>query len=57
MVSYFSNSSSSSIHKDTNLLYLPLSLSLTLKVLTYPLILGNFKTNGLMTLSKYPIKH
>ena len=55
MVSYFSNSSSSSIHKDINLLYLPLSL--TLKVLTYPLILGNFKTNGLMTLSKYPIKH
>ena len=31
--------------------------SLTLNVLTYPLILGVIKTNGLMVLSKYPIKY
>ena len=32
-------------------------LSLTLNVLTYPLILGKTKTNGLITLSRYPIKY
>ena len=31
--------------------------SLTLNVLTYPLILGIIKSNGLIALSKYPIKY
>ena len=57
IVLYFSNSFSSSIQKDINLLFLFLSPSLTSYVLTYPLILGNIKTNGLITLSKYPIKY
>ena len=30
---------------------------LALKVLRYPLILGNIKTNGLIISSKYPIKY
>ena len=30
---------------------------LTLKVLRYPLILGNIKTNGVIISSKYPIKY
>ena len=30
---------------------------LNLIALTYPLFLGNIKTNGLITLSKDPIKH
>ena len=47
MVLYFSDSFSSSIRKDINLLFL------SLKVLTYPLILGNIKTNVLTTSSKY----
>ena len=34
-----------------------LSHSLTLNVLTYPPILGIIKTNGLIALSKYPIKY
>ena len=33
------------------------SLSLTLKVLACLIILGNTKTNGFITLSKYPIKY
>ena len=53
MVLYFSNSFSLSIWKEINLLL----LSFTLNVLTYPLILGNSKTNGLTTLSKYTIKY
>ena len=36
---------------------LSLSPSLTLNVLTYALILGIIKTNGLISLSKYPIKY
>ena len=51
MVLYFSNSLSSSIGKDIDLPFL------SLKILIYLLILGNFKTNGLITSSKYPIKH
>ena len=50
---YFSNSFSSSIQKDINLLF----PSLILNVLTYPLILGIIKTNGLIVLSKYQIKY
>ena len=57
MALYFSNSFSSSIRKDINLLFLFLSPSLTLNVLTYPLILGIIKTNGPMALSKYPIQY
>ena len=53
---YFSNSFLSSIQKDINLLFLSLSPSLTLNVLTYQIILGIIKTNGLIVLSKYPIK-
>ena len=41
------------MRKDINLLF----PSLTLNVLAYPLILGIFKTNGLMVLSRYPIKY
>ena len=52
MVLYVSNSFSSSIEKSINLLILSLSLSLT-----YPLILSNIKTNGFVTLSKYPSKY
>ena len=40
MVLYFFNSLSSTMLKEMNLLILPL------KVLTYPSILGNIKTNG-----------
>ena len=51
MVFYFSNRFSSSICKDINILVF------SLKVLRYPLILGNIKTNGRITSSKYPIKY
>ena len=54
---YFSNSYSSSIQKDIDLLFLFLSPSLTLNVLTYPLILGIIKTDGLIALYKSPIKY
>ena len=54
---YFSNSLSSFVRKNINLLFLCLSASVTLNVLTYPLILGIIKTNGLLTLYKYPIKY
>ena len=51
---YFSNSFSSSLQKDINLL----SSSLNLNILTYPLILGIIKTNGLIALSNFiPIKY
>ena len=40
-----------------NLLFLSLSLSLTLNVFTYSLILGIIKTNGLIALPKYLIKY
>ena len=50
---YFSNSYSSFIGEDINFLF----LSLPLKNLTYPLILGNIKTNGLINLSKYPTEY
>ena len=43
--------------KDINLLFLSLSPSLTFNVVTYPLILGNIRFNGLITVSKYPIKY
>ena len=54
---HFSNSLSLTIGKDINLLFSSLSPSLTLNVSTHPLILGNIKTNGLITLAKYPIKY
>ena len=54
MILYSSNSFSSSIGRDINLLFLS---SLTLNILTYLLILGNARANGLITLSKYPIKY
>ena len=57
MVSNIFNGSSSFIRKDINLLFLFLSLPLSSNVLTYPLILGNIKTNDLITSSDYPIKH
>ena len=56
MVLYFSNIFPSYIKKDVSFLLLSLSPPLTLKVLTNPLILGNTKTNDLVTLSKYSIK-
>ena len=56
MVLYFCNSLSLSIQKDINLLSLFLSLLLSLKVLTYPLILGNIRNNGHVASSKYPVK-
>ena len=57
MVLYFYKSLSS-ICEGINLLFLLLSLSpsLSLKVLTYPIILGNIKFNGLVTFI-YPIKY
>ena len=48
----FCNSFSSSVRKNINLL----CPSLTLNVLKYRLVLGIIKTNGLMVLSKHPIK-
>ena len=57
MVLYFSNIFPSYIKKDVSFLLLSLSPPLTLKVLTNPLILGNTKTNDLVTLSKYSIKY
>ena len=44
--------------EDISLLFLFLSLppSLSLKFLTYPIILGNIKTNGVITYN-YPIKY
>ena len=41
-----------SICKDINIY-----LFFSLKVLTYPVILGYIKTNGLKTSSKYPLKY
>ena len=49
----FSSSKASHRQKGINLLF----PSLTLNVLTYPLILGIIKTIGLIALSKYPIKN
>ena len=51
IILYCSYSLSSSIWKDINVLLL------SLKILTYPLLLGSIKTNGLTTSSKYPIKY
>ena len=48
MVLYFSNNFSSSTHKD---------IFFSLKGLTYLLILGNIKANGLITSFKYAIKY
>ena len=48
MVLYFSNNFSSSTYKD---------IFFSLKGLTYLLILGNIKANGLITPSKYAIKY
>ena len=48
----FCNNFSSSIRKNINIL----CTSLTLNVLKYRLILGIIKSNGLIVLSKYPIK-
>ena len=39
------------------LIFNPLFLSSALNVLTYPFILGTTKTNGFISLSKYPIKY
>ena len=50
---YFSNNFSSPIWRDINLFF----LSSTLNVLTYLFILGIIKTNGVTSLSKYPIKY
>ena len=51
---YPSNSFSSSKRKDINLLF----LSLSLNVLTYPLIFGTIKTNDIITLSNFiPVKY
>ena len=47
MVLYFSNSLSSFVWKEINLSFMFSSLSLTLNVLRYTLILGNVKANGL----------
>ena len=55
MALYFSNSFSSFIGKEVN--FLSSFPSLILKALTYPLILGNIKTNGFITSSKYSIKY
>ena len=58
MTLYFPNSFSTSIQKVINLMLLSLTPSLTLNVLTYPLILGIIKTNGLIPLSNFiPIKY
>ena len=57
MVLDFTNSFSSSVRKEISLLFLSLSPSSTLNALINPLILGNMKINGLITLSKYPIKY
>ena len=46
MVLYFTYSFPTSIWKGINLLFLSLSTSLNLNVLTYVLILGNIKANG-----------
>ena len=56
MVLYFYNLLSS-MQKDINLQFLSLSPSLTLNVLTYPLMSGNIKTNGLIAICKCPIKY
>ena len=56
MVFYFSNRFLSSIRKDVDFLFLSSSPSLNLNVLTYQFVLSNTKSNGLITLSKYPIK-
>ena len=53
IVLYLSNNFLSSTQKDIILLI----LSSTLNVLTYPPILGIIKTNGLISLSKYPTKY
>ena len=54
----FFDSFSLSTRKDTNLfIYFFSSPSLTLNVLTHPLILGIIKTNGLKALFEYPIKY
>ena len=54
-VLYFSNRLSSSMQKDINFVFLSLSPPLTLKDITYALILDNIKTSGFITSSKYPI--
>ena len=45
------------MQKDAKLLFLSLFPSLTLNALTYPLILGKTKIDGLLTLFKYSIKY
>ena len=59
MVFYLTNSISSTIQRDISLLFLFLSLSpsLSLEVLTHSLNLGNIKTNNLIISSKYPVKY
>ena len=54
---FFSNSFSSSMQKEISLLFLSLFSSWNLNVLKYPFVLGNIKTNGFITLTKYPIKY
>ena len=51
MVLYYPNRFLSSIRKDVKLIFY------SQKFLTYPLIVGNIKTNCLVTSSKYPIKY
>ena len=57
MVWYFCNMLSSSILKDIKLSLLFLSPPSFLNVLIYQLILGNIKTNGLITSSESSIKY
>ena len=57
IILYISNSLSPSIRKDINLIFLFLSSPLSLNIVTYPLFLGNIKTNGLIISSNYPIKY
>ena len=53
MALYFCNSFSSSLRKCFNLLF----VALTWNTLTHTPVLGITKTNGLIVLSKYPIKY
>ena len=57
MVLHFPNKLLSSLRKGINLLFLVSSPPLYLNVLTFLLILGNFKTSGLKTSSNYAIKY
>ena len=59
MTLHSSNNVSSSMQKNINLFFLFLSLSQSLFItfLTYPLILDNIETNGLIISYQYRIKY